>query len=393
MRDPIAQLKHELLAAAERQRRHTAASTGRGRVRLPFGRYRLPRAATVVVAAAAALFVSSPWETAPGFLGRVQAAVAPPPGSILRVKWELTSISRDLRCKVTHGPNEIWIDQTPPQRFRVLLSENEPFGGDDLRALACSGGGMTAEIGGTFDAEETRGGPSMEPSLDRRPTLRFVPPNTLSSSYANWPFYFDDPVEHLREWLASGRAHDEGTMSLDGRTVRRIRIDPPADCPVASCPSKPNYAYVDPESFYPVQLECEDCGGIALPGRPIVRLRLVTRFLAYEPLLPRTEANLALTDIRAQHPNAVLSSEPPIRLPKLSGAVAKTVRAAKGAKDARVTFDVTATASDGSDIDVSCLPKSGSRFPLGKTIVHCEATDASTSTNSADFTVTVTGRR
>jgi HYR domain len=396
MRDPIADLKHELLAAAERQQRHAAAGTGRGRWRLPLGRYRLLLAATVTVAAGAALFVSSPWKTAPGFLGRVHAAVAPPSGSILHVKWELTSTARDLGCTVTHGPNEIWIDQTPPHRFRVLLNErtfvNEPFGGDYLRALACSGGGTTAEIGGTFDPDWTPRPPSLE-SGRSRPTLRFVPPNTLSFSYANWPFYFDDPVVDLREWLTSGRAHDEGTMQLDGRTVRRIRIDPPSDCPVSSCPSKPNYAYVDPESFYPVQIECEDCGGIALPGRPILRLHMVTHFLAYEPLLPRTAANLALTNIRAQHPNAIRSSEPAIYLPKLSGAVAKTVRAAKGAKGARVTFEVTATASDGGDIDVSCLPRSGSRFPLGKTIVHCEATDAWTSTNTTEFTVTVKGRR
>jgi hypothetical protein len=120
---------------------------------------------------------------------------------------------------------------------------------------------------------------------------------------------------------------------------------------------------------------------------------MVTRFLAYEPLLPRTAANLALTNIRAQHPNAIWSSEPPIYLPKLSGAVAKTVRAAKGATGARVTFEVTATAGDGGDIPVSCLPRSGSRFPLGETIVQCEASDAGGSTATAEFTVTVNRRR
>jgi hypothetical protein len=181
-------------------------------------------------------------------------------------------------------------------------------------------------------------------------------------------------------------------MQLDGRTVRRIRIDPPSDCP--DCPPKPTYAYVDPETFYPVQIECEDCGGIALPGRPIVRFDIVTRYLTFEPNLPRTAANLALTDIRAQHPGATRSQEPGLlSLPKLSGAVAKTVRAAKGAKSARVTFEVTATAGDGGDIPVSCLPRSGSRFPLGETMVHCEATDARGSTATADFTVTVKRRR
>ena len=87
--------------------------------------------------------------------------------------------------------------------------------------------------------------------------------------------------------------------------------------------------------------------------------------------------------------------------PKLSGAVAKTVRAAKGAKSARVTFEVTATDNEGGDVPVSCWPRSGSRFPLGKTIVLCAATDSSSNwvtdfngnTVSAAFTVTVKRRR
>jgi hypothetical protein len=391
MRDPIADLKHELLAAAERQQRHAATVGASRRRHVSFSRNRLAlTAATVAVVAAAALVFTAPWSSSPGFLERVQAAVAPPPGSILHMKWELTSTSSDLACTVTHGPNEIWIDQTPPRRYRVLLREFN-FGGADLRALACSGG-TAAELGGTFDPVGLRG--PFDPSWKtRRPTLRFVPPNTLSFSYGNPPFYFPDPVADLREWLSSGRAHDEGTMQLEGRTVRRIRIDPPSDCPFSICPGKSNYAYVDPETSYPVQIECEDCGRIALPGRPVLRLRMVTRFLTYEPDLPRTPANVALTNIRAQHPDATKSWEPGLHLPTLSGAVAKTVRAAKGAKGARVTFKVTATAGDGGDIPVSCLPRSGSRFPLGETIVHCGASDALGSTATADFTVTVKRRR
>ena len=82
-----------------------------------------------------------------------------------------------------------------------------------------------------------------------------------------------------------------------------------------------------------------------------------------------------------------------LRPPKLSGAVAKTVRAAKGAKSARVAFEVTATDDDGGDLPVSCWPRSGSRFPLGKTIVLCAATDASGNTATAAFTVTVKRQR
>jgi hypothetical protein len=88
-----------------------------------------------------------------------------------------------------------------------------------------------------------------------------------------------------------------------------------------------------------------------------------------------------------------------LTLPKLSGAVDKTVRPAKGAKSARVTFEVTATDDERADVSVSCWPRSGSRFPLGKTIVLCVATDSSGnwitdfSGNTATATFTVTVKR
>jgi hypothetical protein len=86
-------------------------------------------------------------------------------------------------------------------------------------------------------------------------------------------------------------------------------------------------------------------------------------------------------------------------VPKLSGAVDKTVRAAKGAKSARVTFEVTATDDERADVSVSCWPRSGSRFPLGKSIVLCWATDSSGdwltdfSGNAATATFIVTVKR
>ena len=79
--------------------------------------------------------------------------------------------------------------------------------------------------------------------------------------------------------------------------------------------------------------------------------------------------------------------------PTLSGATAKTVRAAKGAKSARVTFKVTATDDVDGPVPASCQPRSGSRFKVGKTTVRCEATDSNGNTAKAAFTVTVKRRR
>jgi HYR domain len=75
--------------------------------------------------------------------------------------------------------------------------------------------------------------------------------------------------------------------------------------------------------------------------------------------------------------------------PTLSGAQAKTVRVPKKAKTARVTFKVTATDDVDGSVPVSCQPKSGSRFRVGRTRVRCEATDTSANTGKAAFTVTV----
>jgi hypothetical protein len=75
--------------------------------------------------------------------------------------------------------------------------------------------------------------------------------------------------------------------------------------------------------------------------------------------------------------------------PTLSGAVNKTVRARKGSKLVRVTYRVTAgDAVDGS-VPVSCLPRSGSPFTIGRTLVKCSATDTSANAKAGRFSVTV----
>jgi hypothetical protein len=78
--------------------------------------------------------------------------------------------------------------------------------------------------------------------------------------------------------------------------------------------------------------------------------------------------------------------------PTLSGATSKTVRVPKKAKNARVAFKVTATDDVDGAVPVSCQPRSGSRFKLGKTKVSCEATDSSANTVKASFMITVKRR-
>lgn len=79
--------------------------------------------------------------------------------------------------------------------------------------------------------------------------------------------------------------------------------------------------------------------------------------------------------------------------PRLSGATSRTVRAPKGAKNARVTYKVTATDDVDGSLPVSCQPRSGSRFKVGRTTVRCQATDSSANTAKAAFAITVRKRR
>jgi hypothetical protein len=79
--------------------------------------------------------------------------------------------------------------------------------------------------------------------------------------------------------------------------------------------------------------------------------------------------------------------------PTLSGATSKTVRAPKSAKRVRVTYKVTASDNADAQVPVTCNPRSGSRFPIGRTVVRCSATDSSANTANASFRITVRATR
>jgi hypothetical protein len=292
MSDPVSDLKRELLAAAERQLGGAPVSAGRGWIRGHHVRNRvILAAASLAIAAAVALIFTAPWTDSPGFLAKAQAALTPPAGTVLHYRWDMTSTSTDPACSVTRGPNEVWIDQTPPYRFRALLHGFPPDVSTNPRVEVCSSG-MAYELGGTLEPDCTATG--------CEPNLRFVPPNTLKVPLLTFHIPAD-PVTMLREMISAGHAHHEGNTELDGRTLERIRIDPPPKCSSPDCEPEPVYAYVDPETFYPIRVEGP--GAINPPGGPLLKFHVVDRYLTFE-YLPRTATNLALTDIRAQHPNA-----------------------------------------------------------------------------------------
>jgi hypothetical protein len=79
--------------------------------------------------------------------------------------------------------------------------------------------------------------------------------------------------------------------------------------------------------------------------------------------------------------------------PTLSGATSKTVKAKRRAKSARVTYRVSAQDDRDGTVPVTCSPKSGTRFEIGRTKVICSATDTSANTTGASFTISVKATR
>jgi hypothetical protein len=79
--------------------------------------------------------------------------------------------------------------------------------------------------------------------------------------------------------------------------------------------------------------------------------------------------------------------------PAITGAVNKSVRAPRGVKRVRVTFRASARDDVDGAVPLSCRPRSGSLFRLGRTVVACSATDASANTAKARFVVTVKRKR
>lgn len=78
--------------------------------------------------------------------------------------------------------------------------------------------------------------------------------------------------------------------------------------------------------------------------------------------------------------------------PVLTGVASRVVRAARGARTARVFFKVVARDDRDGVLPSTCSPRSGSRFRLGRTRVVCSSTDRSGNTATAAFAITVERR-
>jgi hypothetical protein len=79
--------------------------------------------------------------------------------------------------------------------------------------------------------------------------------------------------------------------------------------------------------------------------------------------------------------------------PVVAGARNRTILAARGRARVRVAYSVTASDNVDGRLPVTCLPRSGGLFKVGRTVVDCSAIDKSGNTGHARFTVSVRARR
>jgi hypothetical protein len=270
------------------------------------------------------------------FLARAAAALTPEPGAVLYERWKHMIApepgNRSYPDGATVGPEQLWIEDDGPHRYRAILEPDSDLPanlGPGERGLAVTyvvnvgyvGRGLNFATGQNEVLNRLQQGPPGSLELggatyqkmpgEVPPTLTFLPPNELLSARLQVTLgpslpgpreqtieNGTDPVSALRDAISEGRAHEAGSAQLDGRTVQRIDLDLPHNLPADAPPLPANapaihaeaYAYVEPETFHPVE---------------IVYGLDTYRFLAYE-YLPATPANLALTDIQAQHPHATV---------------------------------------------------------------------------------------
>jgi hypothetical protein len=273
---PLPEYRHDWQDVLER-------AQGRG------SRVALPRRLGVLFAVAAAvaavaLAVTTPWKSAPGLVeanvvGRAEAALTLPSGTVLHMKLE--DSFRDELSQPTTITTELWLDH-----------DGEFHGFVDDPSV-----GQRVEIGGTQDLRR---------SVQYDPRSNAIGPGLVGGTF----YSFGDDVQVLRAQLARGAATADGETTIAGRQVVRIRLKSVGP----DCKPVIDYLFVDPETYDPVEYRVTDFGSRAgtKPPTTYYRIPVVRRFRTFERL-PATSANLRLTSIEAMHPTAKVYPPPSTR--------------------------------------------------------------------------------
>jgi hypothetical protein len=310
----------DVLARSAEPDRLGVSRTRPGRSRWP-GRPRglILLGATVVLVALIALAVTSPWRRGPTILDRAAAAIAlPAAGQILYENITLhvtpTPLPAQARAELLkklppdalHPPLafdahvRVWLAGTAPHRFH--LTESGHVHGR-VRGRAATQPLRSAELGGTLASSQ---------ALSYDATSGALVPATFRTPVKRSEL---DVAEFVWQAITSGRAKVDGTTSLHGKPVVRIRVF----ARISGYLEGVGLYFVDAQTYQPVRVEMdlkkhffED----ALPGFPLLSLssiqssilpsvpgRWIIDFNEYRHLAP-TAANSGLANIRATHPKA-----------------------------------------------------------------------------------------
>jgi hypothetical protein len=273
----LSEYRHDWQDVLERaQGRRSRPARPSRRLRLLLG--------VVAGAVAVALAVTTPWKSAPGLVeanvvGRAEAALTLPSGTVLHMKLE-DSI-RDGPGQTTTITTELWLNH-----------EGEFHGFVDDPSV-----GRRVEIGGTRDLRR---------SVEYDPRTNAIGPGLVGGTF----YSFGDDVQVLRAQLARGAATADGETTIRDRRVVRIRLRSVGP----DCKPVIDYLFVDPKTYEPVEYRVTDFGSRAgtRPRTTYYRIPAIRRFRTFERL-PATSANLRLTSIEAMHPTAKVYPPPTTR--------------------------------------------------------------------------------
>ena len=222
-------------------------------------------AAGAALAVTIALLILSPWRSSPTIVDLASAALTPKPGQITYESIEGTQTY--LRTGVvSRATRKFWLGLDGQFRSLELVS----------------------------------GRPALEEGRLRTglPLLTYMTVTNTMTATCGSPLAPRDPVQVVRRDLSKGTLRARGTTNVDHRPAEVLEYTSPGDT---------EYLYVDPSTYYPIELQSD-------LSSPSGRLVLVVKFLAFR-YLPATPANLKLTNIQAEHPSARLTSTTSYRTP------------------------------------------------------------------------------
>ena len=277
-------------AARSRADARVAQAIARGVVIRTSSRRRAPRLALSgamgVTAVAGVVALVAPWDGGPDIVARAAAALSPPEGKIVHLTISGSPTSGDI------AGTESWSTTSAPFNSRTILDGNL----------------------GTSATETSGTGLQSEWSYDRATnTVHKVIP-AKGRPAINLP---SSPAEMLlaapRQLLESGDAYNDGSTEINGKPVYKITTKD--GFVTGGTPDlKPQLVlYVDRNTYLPVAQE----GSFLHNGKRVAsRVNIDVRYL------PATPENVALTSVRAQHPNATVGTP----VADVSGQVVKVVR-------------------------------------------------------------------